>query len=307
VTNGAKPGTYLEIYGTGLGTASALASGAPAAVARPIDSLPRAFLGSRELPVLYSGLVPGLIALYQTNARVPEDFPPGSPVGLRLMAGGMESNTYQITVLGDSDQPGFLLRDSALAFVVQPGGPGQTAQLAVDGQNGFCDVVRFAVSGLPEGVSVSLPVGFPGQRVPVTVQASAQARGSQEIAAVINAFSTVSQSPTARLRITVLPSQGDIPFRVVSGGGRSGLVARFEMAGRLLHEARGGGPGRGFSLLPINGDTGVLGTARIFDTWASETASEAMADYLLTLPQGTVVLGAIADEGTLHLTARARM
>jgi len=296
----------LEIYGTGLGAAFALASGVPAPAARPIDNLPRAFLGSRELAVLYSGVVPGAVGLYQTNTRVPDDFPPGSPVGLRLMAGGIESNTYPITVLGDSDQPGFTLGAGPLTFAVQPGGPGQIAPLSIEAQNGFCDLVRFAVSGLPDGVSVSLPVGLPGQSVPVTVQVSTQARGNQEIGAVISAFSTVSQNPTARLRITVLPSQGDIPFRIVSGGGRAGLIARFEMAGRLLHEAHGGGLGRGFNFLAINGDSGVLGAVRIFDTWGSDTASEAMADYLSSLPAGAVVLGAIADEGTLHLTARAR-
>jgi hypothetical protein len=56
----------------------------------------------------------------------------------------------------------------------------------------------------------------------------------------------------------------------------------------------------------LNGDTGVLGPIRSFDTWASQRASEDMADYLTALPTGTIVLGAIADEGTLSLTGRAR-
>jgi hypothetical protein len=104
----------------------------------------------------------------------------------------------------------------------------------------------------------------------------------------------------------VLPSRGDIPFRVVSGGGRAGLFARFEMAGRVLHEARGGGAGRGFHFVVLNGDTGILGPTRSFDTWLHTRAADDLADYLAALPIGTVVLGAIADEGTLNLTIRAR-
>ncbi|MBI3694050.1 MAG: hypothetical protein HY238_04320 [Acidobacteria bacterium] len=307
VASGVRPGTYVEIYGTGLGSASSsLLTGMAPLAPRPLDALPRSFLGSRELRVLYSGLVPGLVGIYQTNIQVPEDFPPGSPMGLRLLAGGVESNSYPITVLSDADQPRYTLGDGALSYVVQPGGPPQTAELSIEGQNGFCELVRFAVAGLPDGVGVALPVAFPGQRIPVTVQAAPHARGDQDLVATIRGFSLAAENPTARLRVTVLPSRGDIAFRVVSGGGRAGLIARFEMAGRLLYEARGGGAGRGFNFLVLNGDTGVLGPARKFDTWLSEAAAEEMADYLSALPVGTVVLGAIADEGTLHLTPRAR-
>jgi uncharacterized protein (TIGR03437 family) len=289
VASGVRPGAYLEIYSTGLN--------GPA---------PRCFLGSRELPVLYSGPIPGVGGLYQTNVRLPADFPPSSPVGLRLFASGVESNAYRISVLAESDRAGLAMAPEALRFVVQAGGPPRSAELAIDGRNGFCELVRFQTAGLPEGVTVSVPVGFPGRRVPVTVQASAQARGSQDLEATLLAVSTLPEAPAARLQISILPSRGDIAFRVLSGGGRAGLLARFEMAGRLLHEARGGGPGRGFNFVVLNGDTGILGPTRSFDTWLSQRAAEEMADYLQALPSGTIVLGAIADEGTLHLTPRAR-
>jgi hypothetical protein len=289
VTSGVRPGAYLEIYGTGLNGA-----------------VPRAFLGSRELFVLYSGLAPGIAGLYQVNARVPPDFLPSSPVGLRLFAAGVESNVYRITVLGESERPALALAPDNLAFVVQAGGPPRSAELGIEGRHGFCELVRFEVPALPEGIRLSAPVGFPGRRVPVTVQATAQARAGQDLETTLLAVSTLPETPVARLRISVLPSRGDIPFRVLSGGGRAGLVARFEMAGRLLHEARGGGPGRGFNFVVLHGDTGLLGPTRIFDTWLSERAAEEMADYLEALPAGTIVLGAIADEGTLRLTPRAR-
>lgn len=306
VTNGVRRGTYLEIYGTGLGGVSApLPSGIPLQAARPTDVTPRALLGPRDLRVLYSGLVPGFVGLYQTNVQVPDDFPSGAPLDLRLLSGDATSNAYPIAVIADSDQPHFSLSPDTLNFFVQAGGPPRSAELAIDGQNGFCEIVRFAVAAVPEGVNISVPVGFPGQRVPVTVQAAPQARGQDAIAQV-RGVSLTPDSPAARLRITVLPSQGDIPFRVLSGGGKAGLVARFEMAGRVMLEAHGGGPGRGIHFLTLGGGTGVLGPIRSFDTWLSEKAAEDMADFLYALPPGTVVLGAIADEGTLHLTPRAR-
>ena len=303
--NGVRSGTYLEIYGTGLGSASvALASGAAAPAAIELGSPPRAFLGAHELRVLYSGIVPGAVGLYQTNVQVPPDFPTGSPYSLRLMAGGVESNGYTLSVVSGSDLPGVALDGSALTYLVQAGGPPQTSLLPVNGTNGFCELVRFAVSGLPAGVRVSLPVGFPGQAVPVTVQADSNTPGIQDAVGTIQGVSLAAGSPAVNLHISVLPSQGDIPFRLTSGGGHAGLIARFEMAGRVLEEAHGGGPGRGFNFLVLNGSTGVLGALRSFDTWLSDKASEDMADYLESLPAGTVVLGAIADEGTLRLTPR---
>ncbi len=307
VANGVRPGTYLEVYGTGLGASGTpLATGVAPTVPRETDTWPRASLEGRDLRVFYTGLVPRLLGVYQINTRVPEDFPPASAVSLRLLAGSVESNAYALSVLGGADRPGFTLGPSLLSFLVQAGGPAQTAELAVEGHNGFCELVRFSTAGLPDGVAASIPVGFPGQNVPVTIQAKAHARGIRDAPATITAVSLADDSPTARLRISVLPSRGDIGFRVVSGGARAGLVARFEMEGYLLHQAQGGGPGRGFNFVTLDGQSGVLSAARTFDTWASESAAEEMADYLFALAPGTVVLGAVADEGSLRLTPRAR-
>ncbi len=305
--NGVRPGVYLEIYGTGLGDpGGALLTGVAPETPVALGSPPRVFLGGQELRVLYSGLVPGIVGLYQTNVQVPVDFSPSSSAGLQFLAGGVLSNPYSISVVGSLDQPGYTLGGDTLNFLVQAGGPPQTASLSIDGYNGFCELVRFSVSGLPAGISVSLPVGFPGQRIPVSVQAAPQAPGIQNAGGVIHGDSLAQQNPSIPLQVSVLPSQGDITFRVTSGGGQAGLVARFEMAGRLLAEVHGGGPGRGFNFLTLDGATGLLGPRYNFDTWLNEQASEEMADYLASLPPGTVVLGAIADEGTLHLTPRGR-
>jgi uncharacterized protein (TIGR03437 family) len=307
VTNGVRPGAYLEIYGTGLGAAGAPPpTGFAPAEASPTNVPPRAMLGARELRVLYSGLVPGILGLYQTNVQVPPDFPVAATAGLRLLSGTSGSNALPIAIHGAGEVAGVSLRPQTLSFEIQAGGPPQSKELAIEGVNGFCEVVRFAVSGVPEGVRVTAPVGFPGYRVPITVEALPSAPALESIDVILAAQTRAEHNPAARLRVAVLPGRGDISFRVVSGGGRAGFVAQFEMAGRIIHQAHGGGPGRGFHFIVLNGATGVLGPVRSFDTWASEPAAEAMASYLAALPLGTVVLGAIADEGTLNLTPRAR-
>jgi hypothetical protein len=50
----------------------------------------------------------------------------------------------------------------------------------------------------------------------------------------------------------------------------------------------------------------MLGPVRSFDTWGSEEQVIALQNYLLSLPPGMVILGAIADDGSLLLTEEAR-
>ena len=55
--------------------------------------------------------------------------------------------------------------------------------------------------------------------------------------------------------------------------------------------------------MTIDAETGVLGSVRRFDTWASDDDARALEDYLESLPYGIVVLGAIADDGFLRMRA----
>ena len=96
-------------------------------------------------------------------------------------------------------------------------------------------------------------------------------------------------------------------IRVVSGGFVSGSPrARFEIEGRVIFETVGGGPGRGFNFVTLNDQTGEIRPVRSFDTWDSDDAVAAMESYLLSLPRGTVVLGAIADDGVYRITDQTR-
>jgi uncharacterized protein (TIGR03437 family) len=85
----------IVIYLTGLGrTSPAVESGVPA----PSDPLPSAIitpsvtLGGMGLNVLYAGLVPGEVGLYQINASVPFGVPQGFEVPLVISQGGTSTS-----------------------------------------------------------------------------------------------------------------------------------------------------------------------------------------------------------------------
>ncbi len=87
-------GDVLVIYLTGLGrTWPAVESGSAA----PLDPLPIArqvpvvALGGSELPLDYAGLTPGLVGVYQINARVPDSVLAGMSVPLSIRQGGSET------------------------------------------------------------------------------------------------------------------------------------------------------------------------------------------------------------------------
>ncbi len=87
----ATAGDYLEIYCTGLGAVETLGG-----TLRRTIVTPRAFIAGREVPeVVYSGLAPGYLGLYQVNVRVPEGLPAGLQP-LRLEIAGRQSNEVLI-------------------------------------------------------------------------------------------------------------------------------------------------------------------------------------------------------------------
>ena len=306
--NGIPPGSYLEVYGSGLGPATAeLADGmAPAGGVLTLN-VPLGRLGSEPVPVVYAGLLEGIVGVYQTNIFIPEDFPPSS-VDLRLTQDGVASNPHLLRVIDEGQPPGFSISGpEPNTLVVQQGGPSRTAFVEIEGFNSFCDLVRFQISGLPTGVRASIPVGVPGESLPLTLSADPGAPRIENVPVSLTALTVLPEIVTRSFLLTVLPSLSDVRFRVVSGGYKSAAsVAAFEVDGTLAYEVHGGGPGRGFNFLTVDPRTGLLGTVRNFDTWAREEDVTAMEVYLRSLPDGTVVIGAIADEGAFFLTDQAR-
>jgi uncharacterized protein (TIGR03437 family) len=88
-------GTALVIYLTGLGgTSPTVATGQPAPTNPLAYSLvqPTVTLGGVELPVLYSGLAPGLVGVDQINVSVPSNVPMGMSVPLVITEGNVSTS-----------------------------------------------------------------------------------------------------------------------------------------------------------------------------------------------------------------------
>jgi uncharacterized protein (TIGR03437 family) len=102
----ATPGNVVTFYATGLGQIyPQLSSGVPA----PFDQLvqtvakPDVLLAGQLCEVLFSGLSPGWVGLYQINLVVPPDVPAGKQ-NLVISQAGNNSLEYNITILGGSNQ-----------------------------------------------------------------------------------------------------------------------------------------------------------------------------------------------------------
>ncbi len=90
-SNPIKKGDSIVIYLTGLGkTIPAIDAG----LAAPADPLAKSIvtpvvnLGGRELPIVYAGLTPGEVGVYQINALIPIDVPTGFSIPLSINQGG---------------------------------------------------------------------------------------------------------------------------------------------------------------------------------------------------------------------------
>jgi len=101
---GARPvtrGDFISIFCTGLGpVTNQPKSGGPAS-SDPLSvttATPTVTIGAVEAPVVFSGLAPYFVGLYQINAQVPASAPTGDAVPLALNIGGLNSNTVTIAV-----------------------------------------------------------------------------------------------------------------------------------------------------------------------------------------------------------------
>jgi uncharacterized protein (TIGR03437 family) len=90
-TNPIHPGDIIVIYATGMGpTSPAVSSGMPALASPLSNTVIEAFvtLGGVPLNVLYAGLVPGEVGVYQVNASVPWSVPQGMDIPLVVAQAG---------------------------------------------------------------------------------------------------------------------------------------------------------------------------------------------------------------------------
>jgi uncharacterized protein (TIGR03437 family) len=107
---GSTPATagvdYIEIYCNGLGAVSnppaygQQASGPPLLSETPTQ--PVVTIGGAPATVIFSGLSPGSVALYQIDALVPAGIPAGDAVPVVLQMQGLTSNSVTIAVQSQS-------------------------------------------------------------------------------------------------------------------------------------------------------------------------------------------------------------
>jgi uncharacterized protein (TIGR03437 family) len=101
----AKPttaGDYLTIYCTGLGNVTNRPATGALALAQPLSqtpTMPAITLGGvAATNVLFSGLTPGYVGLYQINVQVPPGITPGNAVPVVVTMGGFSSPSVTIAV-----------------------------------------------------------------------------------------------------------------------------------------------------------------------------------------------------------------
>jgi uncharacterized protein (TIGR03437 family) len=95
-THPAKAGTYVSLYATGQGVVSGMPpDGEPAPTNTLITTpqLPNVFINGFQVPstgVQFSGLAPGYVGLWQINAQIPSNVPPGA-VSVFIIVDGIAS------------------------------------------------------------------------------------------------------------------------------------------------------------------------------------------------------------------------
>jgi adhesin/invasin len=97
--NAAAGATAIAVYATGLGAVNPpVATGAQASLSSLsfVTATVTATIGSQPATVLFAGLAPGYVGLYQVNVVVPRLTPGNYP--LQITAGGVAGNTAMVSV-----------------------------------------------------------------------------------------------------------------------------------------------------------------------------------------------------------------
>jgi uncharacterized protein (TIGR03437 family) len=97
----ARIGEYISIFCTGLGDVSNRPPMGAASPSNPLSNTlvkPTVTVGGVPANVLFSGLTPGAVSLYQVNVQVPDTAPTGAKVPVVITIGGINSNSAEIAI-----------------------------------------------------------------------------------------------------------------------------------------------------------------------------------------------------------------
>ena len=101
---GARPaqrGEYLTIYCSGLGAvtnAPFTGFGGPADGSGTTNTPPTVTIGDAQASILFAGLAPGLVGVYQVNVQIPGNARTGEAVPLIVSSGGIPSNRATVAI-----------------------------------------------------------------------------------------------------------------------------------------------------------------------------------------------------------------
>lgn len=113
--NPARPGDVITFYGVGFGPVTpSVSTGAPAGAAPPsiLNPAPTVSVNAQNANVLFAGLSPGSVGLYQFNIVVPDGLGIGDLPAL-VNTGGQISNIFSIPVQGQAAVQSELIRNGS--------------------------------------------------------------------------------------------------------------------------------------------------------------------------------------------------
>jgi len=220
-TRPATRGEDLSIFCTGLGSvANQPLSGVPAPIAPPLSTttaMPTVTVGGVQANVTFSGLAPGLVGLYQVNARVPDNAPSGDSVPVVITVGGAASNTVTVAVQGP---PGLVLQGLALASDSVAAGTSVTGTVTLSGadpKGGTAVTLQSSSTAaqLPAGGSVTVPAGQTSATFTITTQPVSAAQNvtitagyagvSKTAMLIVNSVGTLRLNPQDGLDYVWIP------------------------------------------------------------------------------------------------------
>lgn len=103
-SNPESRGRVVQLYGTGLGLVSNQpADGAPAPSGPLAEgSKPDVIINGRQVPgadVLFSGLAPGFVGLWQLNFKIPDTVPPGNNITVVVLLRSVASQAPPVNTV----------------------------------------------------------------------------------------------------------------------------------------------------------------------------------------------------------------
>jgi len=234
-SNAASVGDVIQIYCTGLGAVTNQpASGSPA----PFNPLaetttsPSVFIGGHSAHILYSGLAPGSVGLYQINAQVPAGITTGTDVPVATSIGGITSNAVTVAIQPFPPPQNPLPSIAALSPASYPAGS-SSLTLTING-SGFISSSSVLFNGVPHASSF-----YNSGMLSISLGVSDLALAGNYSVSVTNpppgggTSNAVSFSVTPSVEVTNLAGDWQGTWSA-SLGARGNLTANFSQSGTAI-------------------------------------------------------------------------